>query len=104
MRYPCKLIQDILPLYHDGVCSQESKEIVEQHLSDCEECRKYYDDLCGVDAMEPDRALNKENEMKKAESFKGKEKTFKKTSLIDSSFLCGILCTYLFCYWFIKTY
>ena len=97
MRYPCKLIQDILPLYHDGVCSQESKEIVEQHFSDCEECRKYYDDLCGVDAMEPDRALNKENEMKKAE-------TFKKTSLIDSSFLCGILCTYLFCYWFIKTY
>ncbi|BBK61911.1 zf-HC2 domain-containing protein [Amedibacterium intestinale] len=83
MRYPCKLIQDILPLYHDGVCSQESKEIVEQHFSDCEECRKYYDDLCGVDAMEPDRALNKENEMKKAESFKGiKKRLLKKQVLL----------------------
>lgn len=38
MSYQCKLIQDLLPLYHDGVCSDESREIIEEHLTNCAEC------------------------------------------------------------------
>ena len=40
MRKQCKIIEDLLPLYHDGVCSEESRQMVEAHLSKCEECRK----------------------------------------------------------------
>lgn len=29
---PCELIQDILPLYHDGVCSEVSRKLVDSHL------------------------------------------------------------------------
>ena len=32
MKYPCSLIQDLLPLYHDGVCSEESNKIIEAHF------------------------------------------------------------------------
>ena len=29
MKYSCNVVQDLLPLYQDNVCSEESKEIVE---------------------------------------------------------------------------
>lgn len=38
MKLPCEMIQDLLPLYHDGVCSEVSKAVVQEHLKDCEEC------------------------------------------------------------------
>lgn len=37
----CKIIQDLLPLYHDGVCSTESRELVQGHLKDCADCKDY---------------------------------------------------------------
>lgn len=36
----CELIGDLLPLYADKVCSEESRELVAKHISDCEKCRK----------------------------------------------------------------
>lgn len=39
MKVHCDVIQDLLPLYSDGVCSKESREIVENHLRSCESCR-----------------------------------------------------------------
>lgn len=36
----CDVIQDLLPLYEDECCSEESKKIVENHLKECESCRK----------------------------------------------------------------
>ena len=35
----CGIIQDLLPLYHDGVCSDKSRAAVEEHLQTCEACR-----------------------------------------------------------------
>lgn len=35
----CKVIEDLLPLYHDGVCSDESKKMVEEHLAGCNNCK-----------------------------------------------------------------
>lgn len=37
-KYSCEVIQDLLALYHDGVCSEGSRKAVEQHLSECEMC------------------------------------------------------------------
>lgn len=39
MNVSCKIIEDILPLYHDGVCSQESRAMVDEHLMQCESCK-----------------------------------------------------------------
>ena len=35
----CDVIQDLLPLYVDGCCSEGSRRIVEEHLKECAECR-----------------------------------------------------------------
>jgi len=40
MKYPCETIADLLPLFHDGVCSESSVKIVSEHLSECEKCKK----------------------------------------------------------------
>lgn len=34
----CDIIQDLLPLYVDEVCSQASKEMVNEHLQMCSQC------------------------------------------------------------------
>lgn len=39
MKLPCGVIEDLLPLYHDGVCSEETRKIVEKHVEECFECR-----------------------------------------------------------------
>jgi predicted anti-sigma-YlaC factor YlaD len=39
-RISCRIIEDILPLYVDGVCSEESRNAVESHIANCGECRK----------------------------------------------------------------
>ncbi len=39
----CHIIQDLLPLYCDGACSQESRQSVEQHLEHCSTCRALLD-------------------------------------------------------------
>ena len=38
----CKIIEDLLPLYEEGICSEETRDAVEKHLSECEKCRKLY--------------------------------------------------------------
>ena len=45
MNVPCGLIQDLLPLYYDEVCSQESRSLVEEHLAECPACRQRLADL-----------------------------------------------------------
>lgn len=40
MKYSCDMIKDLLTLYCDDVCSEDSKAIVEEHLTECEPCRE----------------------------------------------------------------
>ena len=39
MKYECDMIADLLPLYKDGVCSPASIRAVEEHLTECPDCR-----------------------------------------------------------------
>lgn len=45
MKYKCEIIQDLLPLYADNICSEESKKMIEEHLSECPDCREYLEEL-----------------------------------------------------------
>lgn len=38
MKVKCQVIEDLLPLYIDGVCSEESRMLVEEHLKECSLC------------------------------------------------------------------
>lgn len=45
MKISCEIIEDLLPLYIDEVCSEESKKMVEDHLCECSACKKKLDEM-----------------------------------------------------------
>lgn len=81
MKYPCNLIQDLLPLYYDGVCSEESREIVEAHLSECPSCKAY---LAAIQDADKTISLpnTEEQEKKKAASFQSVRKRLRRKQLL----------------------
>ena len=54
----CSIAEDLLPLYMDGCCSEDSRQAVEEHMRTCEKCREKYlhlqDDLPTIAAETPD--------------------------------------------------
>lgn len=41
----CEVVQDLLPLYDDGICSEQSGQLVEGHLEECEICTEFYKNM-----------------------------------------------------------
>lgn len=35
----CNIIKDLMPLYLEAICSEESRNLVDTHLNNCEQCR-----------------------------------------------------------------
>ena len=73
MKYECGIIRDLLPLYHDNVCSVESRGAVDEHLTECNECAEYYEKLSDkqTELVVPER------EQQKAASFKAVSRRFR---------------------------
>ena len=74
-KLPCEVIQDLIPLYVDGVCSAKSKLYIEEHLKSCETCHNYLAEMKGEipmlsNVMKTDNLY--ENEIR---FFKGLRKT-----------------------------
>ncbi len=42
-KIPCNVIRDLLVLHEDNVCSEESRQIIEEHIAECEECKELYE-------------------------------------------------------------
>lgn len=45
MKTDCEIIRDLLPLYVDDICSEKSRELVDEHLRECPECGSLLDRL-----------------------------------------------------------
>ncbi|MDR3052257.1 MAG: zf-HC2 domain-containing protein, partial [Coriobacteriales bacterium] len=59
MNYPCDTVLDLLPLYHDDVCSASSRRIVDEHLLECDSCKNA---LARIDDSTYDSFLRHEKE------------------------------------------
>ena len=53
MKLPCSVVQDLLPLYHDNVCSENSSALIEEHLKDCPACQEEFHKLDGLPLAQP---------------------------------------------------
>lgn len=49
----CDVIRDLLPSYVEQLTGSETNELVEQHLADCEECRKVVENMKNNEKMSP---------------------------------------------------
>lgn len=84
----CDIVQDILPLYYDDVCSAESRKMIEEHIQGCEACSNMLRQLkseCTV-------SIKEREENKGGGAVLGKIAHSWKHSLLKS-FLIGILIT-----------
>ncbi len=43
MKLNCAIVKDLLPLYTDKLCSPETAAAVNEHLDECDSCRKAYE-------------------------------------------------------------
>ena len=88
MKISCEIIKDLLPLYHDSVCSRESKDMVDEHLSYCNNCREE------LAAMDNDLPIDSKGQnLIEAEVVKNLSKRWKKGMI--KSLLKGALITLL---------
>lgn len=49
----CEIIRDLLPLYCDELCSQESRQEIETHLGQCKACQGYLEEMRGESVPAP---------------------------------------------------
>lgn len=85
MKYSCELIQDLLPLYLDGVCSNESKAVIEQHLLECSACKEYYAAMRETNKLAA-ASHDEAQERQKAASFQAvKKRLLRKQVLITAA-------------------
>lgn len=45
MKNECDIVGDLLFSYNDGILSNTSKELVEEHLKKCEKCKKILEEI-----------------------------------------------------------
>lgn len=85
MKLPCKVIEDLLPMYYDKVCSEESAALVEEHLKDCGHCGQILLDL-RTDIDIPEKKVDDIKPLKKI------QKSYRRMRL---SLLIAVLCVML---------
>jgi len=74
MKLSCKVIEDMLPMYYDRVCSEESTALVEEHLKDCPHCSHILSELRSDIAM-PEKNVDDIKPLKKI------QKSYKKMKM-----------------------
>lgn len=88
MKTSCELIRDLLPLYYDGICSDTTKKVVEEHLAECKECSLILQKMSV--SLKSTNSVKKESEEK---MFSGVAKKWKMS--LYKSFAKGILLAFL---------
>ena len=80
-QYDCNIILDLLPLSIENMVTEETQEVIDQHLLTCESCRQIYEDM----TRELDITFVKKNRKKK------KRRKYKRKSLIKKCILGYLL-------------
>ena len=86
MKITCEIIRDLLPLYYDEVCSEDSRKLVEAHLDSCAECRKELEYMSGE--------LTHNEEIEKERIIKSSSRALKRIKI--EHIIIGILIAALF--------
>lgn len=92
MKLSCKVIEDMLPMYYDGVCSVESATLIEAHLKECPQCSRVLIDLQSAIEI-PERSVDDMNPLIaiQAEWKKEKRRSVKKGACITLAIIIALL-------------
>lgn len=59
MKMECEVIQDLLPLYVEKIASEQSEALVEEHLKECEACKRKYEEMTEKTPQIPEEEIAK---------------------------------------------
>jgi hypothetical protein len=74
MKNECDIVGDLLFSYNDGILSNTSKELVEEHLKKCDKCKKILEEI--------KKENDEKNQVKEIDFFKSIKKNIKKKNII----------------------
>ena len=94
----CSLIKDLLPLYIDDLCSNESAEIIKNHLEICSSCKKEYEQLTN----QPVIKIENDNSTELIKGVGNMFKKDKKRAIIKTISIFLIILTLLGAFAFLK--
>lgn len=99
----CNVIQDILPLYLDEVACDDTRRLVEEHLQECEDCRRLYRELQEELSLPVDAEI-KERDAEEIRKFKKylSKKWLRVFFLSAASVLALTIGVVLFMNWYIR--
>lgn len=83
MKYSCDIVRDLIPLYIDDVASRASRQMVEEHLAECADCRVL---LGQMKSEEVEKVITDEKE----DVIAGQRRFFKHRSAVVGSVIAGI--------------
>lgn len=83
MNRECEIVQDIMPLYVDDICSAPSREMLEEHIKNCPDCRALLDSMKN-NHVEEEIAEEKDEVISKQARF------FKRKSFTAGAIIAGI--------------
>jgi hypothetical protein len=78
MKNECKIVSDLFPLYLENLVCEETEEFVENHLSECESCKKEFEALKNGDDL---KEVFKEDITRPVEDIKPFKKIMKKMNM-----------------------
>lgn len=82
----CEMIQDILPLYVEGLTSQVTNKEIEEHIAECEVCRAVLERM-----KEPEQVIEPVEEKEKIEILKVTKKRNRKHVILSVLVFCALL-------------
>ena len=74
MKNECDLVKDLLFSYNDNILSNTTKELVEEHLKKCDECKKILEEI--------KQDSNEKKQIKEIDFLKGIKKNINKKNII----------------------
>ena len=84
-----EIVRDLLPLYHDGVCSEKSRAAVEAHLAACGDCRRA---LAAMDAPLPEAEKKTADDAAAVKKISGEWKRGKRRARIIGVIVAMVVC------------
>lgn len=102
MKNECDIVKDLLFSYKDGVLSDTSKELVENHLKTCESCKNMLKEIMQED--EEKKHNREKSEEKQIDAFKGVRKKITKRNFIISISLIVLAIIIIFNIFVFKNY
>ena len=96
----CPVIKDLLPLYFDGVCSEETRKLTEEHIASCNDCKRDLESLNTTIEIPKIEMPNREQDEKMFRKMAYSLKKMRKKALYKGIGITSTIGLFIFCIYY----